>query len=280
MTDLLTIRRALISVYDKDGLSELAHALGETEVDIISTGSTAKTIADAGVPVTEVSTVTGFPEIMGGRVKTLHPSIHGGILADRSKPEHLGAMETHNIAGIDLVVVNLYPFSKTVANPDVDPAEAIEMIDIGGPTMVRAAAKNHAHVAVVVSPEDYGTVLAALRDHGGIPAGMRRALAVLLSLDGYRVGVVAWRTDLLVSAPGGAYASLRDLQTLNYRWHGVPRASRSTSGAHQFSADRTEEPGRRDRLNRGGCAGLPASPSAPLTENGASFAAAHEQLDD
>ena len=177
MTDVLTIKRALISVYDKDALEELAAALVELGVTLISTGSTARTIADADLPVTEVSTVTGFPEIMDGRVKTLHPAIHAGILADRSKPGHLGALEAHGFEGIDLVVVNLYPFSDTVADPRVDPAEAIEMIDIGGPTMVRAAAKNHAHVAVVVSPADYPHLLSELRDRGGLRAETRRALA-------------------------------------------------------------------------------------------------------
>ena len=177
MTDLLKIKRALISVYDKDALEELAEALASLDVTLISTGSTAKTIADAGIPVTEVSAVTGFPEIMGGRVKTLHPAIHAGILADRSKPEHMDALKAHDFEGIDLVVVNLYPFSKTVADPNVDPAQAIEMIDIGGPTMVRAAAKNHAHVGVVVSPEDYPLLLAQLRDHGGLSASMRTSLA-------------------------------------------------------------------------------------------------------
>ena len=177
MTDLLKIQRALISVYDKDGLVDLAAALVDLGVTIISTGSTASTVAKEGMAVTEVSTVTGFPEIMNGRVKTLHPSIHGGILADRSRPEHLAALEQHGIEGIDLVVVNLYPFSKTVSDPDVDPAQAIEMIDIGGPAMVRAAAKNHAHVAVVVSPDDYDVILSELRDHGGLQATTRRALA-------------------------------------------------------------------------------------------------------
>ena len=194
MTDLLTIKRALVSVYDKDALEELAEALDHLGVTLISTGSTAKTIADAGIPVTEVSTVTGFPEIMGGRVKTLHPAIHAGILADRSKPGHVGALEAHGFEGIDLVVVNLYPFSKTVADPDVDPAEAIEMIDIGGPTMVRAAAKNHAHVGVVVSPEDYPLLLRQLRDHGGLPAATRRSLAAkaFAHTAAYDAAVAGW----------------------------------------------------------------------------------------
>jgi phosphoribosylaminoimidazolecarboxamide formyltransferase/IMP cyclohydrolase len=194
VTDLLTIRRALISVYDKEGLGELAHALDEQDITIVSTGSTARTVADAGVAVTEVSSVTGFPEIMDGRVKTLHPNIHAGILADRSKPEHVSALDEHGITGIDLVVVNLYPFTKTVADPQVDPAAAIEMIDIGGPAMVRAAAKNHAHVAVVVSPDDYAVVLAALRDHGGVPAALRRALAAraFAHTAAYDAAVAAW----------------------------------------------------------------------------------------
>jgi phosphoribosylaminoimidazolecarboxamide formyltransferase/IMP cyclohydrolase len=216
VTDLLTIRRALLSVYDKDGLEELASALAEHDVDIISTGSTAKTIADAGVPVTEVSTVTGFPEILGGRVKTLHPAIHGGILADRSKPEHLGALETHDITEIDLVVVNLYPFSKTVADPDVDPAEAIEMIDIGGPTMVRAAAKNHAHVAVVVDTDDYGRLLAAVRDHGGVPATMRRALAAkaFSHTAAYDAAVAGWfhREEPFPPTHARSYTKAQDLR--------------------------------------------------------------------
>ena len=216
MTDLLTVRRALISVYDKDGLSDLAKELGSGGVDIVSTGSTAKAIADAGVAVTEVSSVTGFPEIMGGRVKTLHPAIHGGILADRSKPEHLGAMQTHGITGIDLVVVNLYPFSKTVADPDVDPAEAIEMIDIGGPTMVRAAAKNHAHVAVVVSPDDYGVVLDALREHGGIPATLRRELAAkaFAHTAAYDAAVARWfhRDEQFPATHIGAFVKTQDLR--------------------------------------------------------------------
>jgi phosphoribosylaminoimidazolecarboxamide formyltransferase/IMP cyclohydrolase len=171
------IERALISVYDKTGLDGLASALADAGVNIVSTGSTAKTIAEAGVQVTEVSSVTGFPEIMDGRVKTLHPAIHAGILADRSKSEHLSALETHGFTGIELVVVNLYPFSSTVADPDVEPGRAIEMIDIGGPTMVRAAAKNHAAVTVVVSPDDYPWLLSQLRDHGGLPLEARRQLA-------------------------------------------------------------------------------------------------------
>jgi phosphoribosylaminoimidazolecarboxamide formyltransferase / IMP cyclohydrolase len=176
-TDPTTTRRALLSVYDKEGLPELAQALHAAGVELISTGSTAGVIRDAGVPVTEVAAVTGFPEIMGGRVKTLHPSIHGGILADRAKPDHTQALSDHGITAIDLVVVNLYPFRQTVADPDVDPAQAIEMIDIGGPAMVRAAAKNHAHVGVVVDPADYYRVVEEIRSRGWLDEGLRRQLA-------------------------------------------------------------------------------------------------------
>ena len=194
MTDVVKIKRALVSVYDKTGLGELAGALAAAGVSIVSTGSTARTVADADIEVTEVSTVTGFPEIMGGRVKTLHPGIHAGILADRSKDEHLAALEHHGIAGIDLVVVNLYPFSSTIADPNVGTAEAIEMIDIGGPAMVRAAAKNHAHVAVVVSPDDYPTLIEHLRERGGLPIEDRRRLAAraFAHTAAYDAAVAAW----------------------------------------------------------------------------------------
>ena len=136
----MTIKRALISVSDKTGVVEFAKGLHELGVEIVSTGGTLKTIAAAGIPVIPVSEVTGFPEMMDGRVKTLHPKIHGGILAIRDNPEHVKAMKEHGITGIDLVAVNLYPFRETIARPDVTLAEAIENIDIGGPCLVRAAA--------------------------------------------------------------------------------------------------------------------------------------------
>ncbi len=176
MTDALPIRRALVSVYDKSGLADLARGLADAGAEIVSTGSTAAAIRACGVAVTEVADVTGFPEILDGRVKTLHPAIHAGILADRDKATHLNALTEHDIAAFDLVVVNLYPFRDTVADPDVSAAKAIEMIDVGGPTMVRAAAKNHAHVGVVVRPEDYPIVLDALAK-GGLSAALRTELA-------------------------------------------------------------------------------------------------------
>ncbi len=160
------IRRALISVSDKSGIEDFARELAASGVEILSTGGTARLLADAGIPVKEVSEHTGSPEIMDGRVKTLHPKIHGGILARRGTDD--AVMQEHGIAAIDLVVVNLYPFQATVAKPDCSVADAIENIDIGGPTMLRAAAKNHAHVTVVVNPDDYAAVLQAMRDNDGV----------------------------------------------------------------------------------------------------------------
>jgi phosphoribosylaminoimidazolecarboxamide formyltransferase / IMP cyclohydrolase len=163
----MKVRRALISVHDKTGIVELAQALAALGVEILSTGGTAKLIRDAGVRVIDVSEATGFPEMLDGRVKTLHPKIHGGILARRDVPEHLAALEKHGITPIDLVVVALYPFEQTVARPGVRQDEAIEQIDVGGPTMIRAAAKNHASVAVVTAQSQYGAVLDELRSTGG-----------------------------------------------------------------------------------------------------------------
>ena len=173
--DRVPVRRALISVYDKTGLVPLVRALADAGVEIVSTGSTAATIAAAGLAVTPVEEVTGFPECLEGRVKTLHPAVHAGILADRRKPDHLDQLTTLGVTPIDLVVVNLYPFTDTVASGA--PFDAcVEQIDIGGPTMVRAAAKNHPAVAVVTSPNRYDDVAAAVRD-GGFTLAERRRLA-------------------------------------------------------------------------------------------------------
>jgi phosphoribosylaminoimidazolecarboxamide formyltransferase/IMP cyclohydrolase len=163
---LRPIRRALISVSDKSGLVDFAKALAEANVDILSTGGTAKALREAGLNVTDVSDVTGFPEIMDGRVKTLHPKVHGGLLALRDKKEHIEAMREHGIEGIDLLVVNLYPFEATVER-GADFHETIENIDIGGPAMIRAASKNHGWVTVVVDPEDYAFVLSEMKANGG-----------------------------------------------------------------------------------------------------------------
>jgi phosphoribosylaminoimidazolecarboxamide formyltransferase/IMP cyclohydrolase len=158
------IRRALIAVYDKTGIVEFARALvDEFGIEIISTGGTAKHLKEAGIPVTLVEEVTGFPELLDGRVKTLHPKIHAGILADRDNPEHMRQLEQHGIKPIDMVVVNLYPFEKTVADPNCTFEQAIEMIDIGGPCMLRAAAKNHKHVLASNNPQSYDPILSSMR---------------------------------------------------------------------------------------------------------------------
>lgn len=157
------IKQALLSVSDKSGILELAQGLQRLCINILSTGGTAKLLADAGIPVVEVSDYTGFPEMLDGRVKTLHPKIHAGILGRRDVPAHVATMQQHGLPNIDLVVVNLYPFSATVAKPHCTLEEAIENIDIGGPTMVRAAAKNHPHVAVVTDPGDYADLLAEMQ---------------------------------------------------------------------------------------------------------------------
>ena len=170
-----SVARALISVSDKTGVVDFARALHALGIEILSTGGTAKQLREAGVPVTDVSSYTGFPEMMDGRVKTLHPKIHGGLLARRDTDSE--AMREHGIAGIDLLVVNLYPFERTVAKPDCDLATAIENIDVGGPAMLRAAAKNHAWVTVVVDAGDYPVVLEELRAGGAVAPSTRFRLA-------------------------------------------------------------------------------------------------------
>jgi phosphoribosylaminoimidazolecarboxamide formyltransferase/IMP cyclohydrolase len=186
------IRRALVSVYDKSGLLDLARGLADAGVEIVSTGSTAARITEAGLPVTPVSDVTGFPECLDGRVKTLHPHVHAGILADRRRPDHERQLAELGVAPFELVVVNLYPFRDTVASGASDD-ECVEQIDIGGPTMVRAAAKNHPSVAVVVSPARYAEVLAAVRD-GGFTLEQRRALAAeaFAHTASYDAAVASW----------------------------------------------------------------------------------------
>lgn len=173
----MRIKRALLSVSDKTGIVKLAQFLHDIGVEIISTGGTMKALQDAGIPVTYVSDVTGFPEIMDGRVKTLNPKIHGGILAVRSNPEHVKAMEEHGIKPIDLVVVNLYPFRETIAKPGVTEAEAIENIDIGGPAMVRAAAKNFRDVIIITNPARYSSLIAMLQQQGDADMKTRKTLA-------------------------------------------------------------------------------------------------------
>ncbi|MCG7287457.1 bifunctional phosphoribosylaminoimidazolecarboxamide formyltransferase/IMP cyclohydrolase [Cellulomonas sp. ACRRI] len=186
------VRRALLSVYDKSGLVELATALHAAGVELVSTGSTAGTIASAGVPVTRVEELTGFPECLDGRVKTLHPRVHAGILADTRRPEHLAQLDELGVAPFELVVVNLYPFTQTV-DSGATPDECVEQIDIGGPSMVRAAAKNHPSVAVVVDPARYDEVVAAVRG-GGFTLAERTRLAAqaFVHTATYDVAVASW----------------------------------------------------------------------------------------
>jgi phosphoribosylaminoimidazolecarboxamide formyltransferase/IMP cyclohydrolase len=186
------IRRALVSVYDKDRLIEIGNALSTAGIEILSTGSTAKNLADAGIAVTEVSSYTGFPEIMGGRVKTLHPRVHGGILADQNNPEHLAAITELDIKPFDLVIINLYPFAETIAS-GASFEESIEQIDIGGPSMLRGAAKNHGSVAVICQTSQYDQLLDAIKA-GGFTEAERRALAleVFRTTAEYDLAIATW----------------------------------------------------------------------------------------
>ena len=173
----IKIKRALISVSNKLGAVDFAKSLSKCGIEIISTGGTMKAIRAAGIPVTYVSDVTGFPEIMDGRVKTLNPKIHGGILAVRDNPEHIKQMEENNIQPIDLVVVNLYPFKATIKKADVTLAEAVENIDIGGPAMIRAAAKNFKFVTVVTNPDSYEEIAKMISETGGVDYETRKKLS-------------------------------------------------------------------------------------------------------
>ncbi|MEW6724755.1 MAG: bifunctional phosphoribosylaminoimidazolecarboxamide formyltransferase/IMP cyclohydrolase [Bacillota bacterium] len=217
----MKVARALLSVYRKEGLLELAQGLHELGIELLSTGGTARLLAGAGLPVKSVSEEGGFPEILDGRVKTLQPRIHGAILAVRDNPEHQRQLAEHGITPIDLVVVNLYPFRETVARPGVTLEEAIENIDIGGPTMVRAAAKNHAHVGVVVNPDDYPAVLAELRQTGGLSAETRSRLARLAfrHTHEYDAAIVQYLEGLAEAGeafPAQAVLSYEKLQELRY----------------------------------------------------------------
>ena len=197
--DRLPLKRALISVYDKTGLEELAQGLHSVGVSLVSTGSTAKRIAEAGVPVTEVADLTGFPECLEGRVKTLHPRVHAGILADRRKDDHVRQLQQLEIESFDLVVVNLYPFAETVRS-GAGRDEVVEQIDIGGPSMVRAAAKNHPSVAVVVDPARYDDVVAAASDGGFDLAARRRLAAAAFShTAAYDTAVAEWTQKTLLA---------------------------------------------------------------------------------
>jgi phosphoribosylaminoimidazolecarboxamide formyltransferase/IMP cyclohydrolase len=203
VSELHPVKRALISVYDKAGLEDLARGLHEAGVALVSTGSTASRIAAAGVPVTRVEDLTGFPECLDGRVKTLHPTVHAGILADTRKPAHLAELADLGIEPFDLVVSNLYPFADTVAS-GASQEECVEQIDIGGPSMVRAAAKNHASVAIVTNPAEYGSVLFAVRG-GGFTFEQRKTLAAeaFSHTASYDVAVASWMGNVLTDTSDG-----------------------------------------------------------------------------
>ncbi|KVP03860.1 bifunctional phosphoribosylaminoimidazolecarboxamide formyltransferase/IMP cyclohydrolase [Burkholderia ubonensis] len=193
------IKQALISVSDKTGIVDFAKSLSDLGVKLLSTGGTAKLLADAGLPVTEVADYTGFPEMLDGRVKTLHPKVHGGILARRDLPEHMQALAAHDIPTIDLLVVNLYPFVATIAKDDCTLADAIENIDIGGPTMLRSAAKNHRDVTVIVDPADYAVVLDEMKANGntvGYPTNFRLATKVFAHTAQYDGAITNYLTSL------------------------------------------------------------------------------------
>ncbi|MGY1610292.1 MULTISPECIES: bifunctional phosphoribosylaminoimidazolecarboxamide formyltransferase/IMP cyclohydrolase [unclassified Geodermatophilus] len=233
--DRVPVRRALLGVYDKTGIEELARGLADAGVELVSTGATARRIADAGVPVTPVEQVTGFPECLDGRVKTLHPAVHAGILADRRRPEHVRQLEDLGITAFDLVVVNLYPFTETVASGATSD-ECVEQIDIGGPAMVRAAAKNHPSVAVVVDPARYGDVLAAVAGGGFTLAQRQRlAAAAFRHTATYDIAVASWMGNVLApddesGFPAWAGASWERAEVLRYGENPHQRAALYRSG--------------------------------------------------
>ncbi|QOI99459.1 MAG: bifunctional phosphoribosylaminoimidazolecarboxamide formyltransferase/IMP cyclohydrolase [Phycisphaeraceae bacterium] len=205
--DLVPVARALLSVSDKSGLVEFARALAGMGVELISTGGTAKALADAGLNPTPIERVTGFPEVMDGRVKTLHPAVHGGLLARRDAPDHARAMQTHGIQPIDLVCVNLYPFESTIARAGVTRDEAVEQIDIGGPSMIRSAAKNHDWVAAVTDPAQYPAVLAELTRTGGATTRALRASLAAEAFDRTARYDAAIADYLLAAAPQAGHAA-------------------------------------------------------------------------
>jgi phosphoribosylaminoimidazolecarboxamide formyltransferase/IMP cyclohydrolase len=224
--DLLPVRRALLSVFDKTGLVDFARTLTDAGVAIVSSGGTGAELKAAGIAHTDVSAVTGFPEIMDGRVKTLHPAIHGGLLAVRDDPRHAAALKDHGITPFDLVVVNLYPFEQAIAE-GADRARAIETIDIGGPAIIRAAAKNHAYAAVVVDPSDYGAIGAAIAG-GGVSLALRRELAAKAFARSavYEAAIAEWFR--------------RDAQTATPKWRSIGgslvQALRYGENPHQAAA--------------------------------------------
>ncbi|MEN8887287.1 MAG: bifunctional phosphoribosylaminoimidazolecarboxamide formyltransferase/IMP cyclohydrolase, partial [Celeribacter marinus] len=219
MTDLAPVKRALLSVSDKTGLVELGKALAAKGVELLSTGGSAKTLRDAGLDVKDVSDITGFPEMMDGRVKTLHPKVHGGLLALRDNADHVTAMTEHGIGAIDLLVVNLYPFEAALAR-GADYDEMIENIDIGGPAMIRAAAKNHGFVTTVVDVEDYNALIAELNANDGQTTyAFRQNLAQIAyaRTGAYDAAVSSWMADAIgETAPRRRVVAGQIKQTLRY----------------------------------------------------------------
>ncbi|MEP2532266.1 bifunctional phosphoribosylaminoimidazolecarboxamide formyltransferase/IMP cyclohydrolase [Shimia sp.] len=236
MTDMTPIRRALISVSDKTGLIDLGKALSERGVDLLSTGGSAKALRDAGLTVTDVADVTGFPEMMDGRVKTLHPKVHGGLLALRDNADHVAAMDEHGIGPIDLLVVNLYPFEATVA-AGADYDTCIENIDIGGPAMIRAAAKNHGDVTVVVDVADYDTLLGDMDQHNGAtcPKFRKKLAQIAYARTGaYDAAVSNWMADAIgVETPRRRAFAGELKQTLRYGENSHQQAAFYTDGSNR-----------------------------------------------
>ncbi len=230
------MRRALLSVYDKVGITKLAGRLHELGWELLSSGGTAGVITDAGIPVTDVAAYTGFPAMLGHRVVTLHPKVHGGILADRDDATHVGELNDHDIDPIDLVVVNLYPFRSE---------PGIEMIDIGGPTLVRAAAKNHAHVGVVVDPADYDALAAELAVDGELSPATRRRLAraAFAHTAAYDAAIVDWMDADETDLPPTIHLALEMVQPLRYGENPHQRGARYREIGHTSWWDQTEQLG-------------------------------------
>ncbi|MFL5095489.1 MAG: bifunctional phosphoribosylaminoimidazolecarboxamide formyltransferase/IMP cyclohydrolase [Xanthobacteraceae bacterium] len=237
MTDLRRVSRALLSVSDKTGLVAFARALAEHGIELVSTGGTAKALAAEALSVVDVADLTGFPEMMDGRVKTLHPGVHGGLLAIRADKDHVAAMQAHGIRPIDLLVVNLYPFEETVAK-GAGFADCVENIDIGGPAMIRAAAKNHADVAVVVEPADYAPVLAELKAHGGattLALRQRLAAKAYARTAAYDAAIANWFADRLADpAPGFRAVGGRLVEALRYGENPHQTAAFYATGEKRF----------------------------------------------
>ena len=259
----MKIRRALVSVHDKTGVVELAKGLAGLGIEIVSTGGTASLLRASGITVRDVSDVTGFPEMMDGRVKTLHPKIHGGILARRDAPEHLAALERHGIPPIDLVVVALYPFEQTVAKPGVTAAEAIEQIDVGGPTMIRAAAKNHAAVAVVTAPSQYGAVLDELTRTGGALSGATRdrlAREAFARTAEYDAAIARW----LSGVAGANEPQARPTAAGTSEPQARPTAAGTSEPQARPTAAEASEPAARSTREQGGLGGFASNPPSSI----------------